>query len=184
MKKLIYLLLLPLVVAVTACGGKVNSKKESVLATQDSVDARGIQRMQTSKSEIDIKFKGKDYRSFVSRTPDESLPHVTNEMGDTYMDNKIVLRLTRGGESVFNKTFTKNDFSSVVDADFLAKSVLEGIVYDKTTPQGIVYAAEKGCLSYFCTVDKFAVLFLFVYRGLKVKEHKKKTVLRLFPNLS
>ena len=110
MKKLIYLLLLPLVVAVTACGGKVNSKKESVLAAQDSVDARGIQRMQTSKSEIDIKFKGKDYRSFVSRTPDESLPHVTNEMGDTYMDNKIVLRLTRGGESVFNKTFTKNDF--------------------------------------------------------------------------
>ena len=133
MKKLIYLLLLPLVVAVTACGGKVNSKKESVLATQDSVDARGIQRMQTSKSEIDIKFKGKDYRSFVSRTPDESLPHVTN---------KIVLRLTRGGESVFNKTFTKNDFSSVVDADFLAKSVLEGIVYDKTTPQGIEYAAS------------------------------------------
>ena len=104
MKKLIYLLLLPLVVAVTACGGKVNSKKESVLATQDSVDARGIQRMQTSKSEIDIKFKGKDYRSFVSRTPDESLPHVTNEMGDTYMDNKIVLRLTRGGESVYLKT--------------------------------------------------------------------------------
>ena len=142
MKKLIYLLLLPLVVAVTACGGKVNSKKESVLATQDSVDARGIQRMQTSKSEIDIKFKGKDYRSFVSRTTYESLPHVTNEMGDTYMDNKIVLRLTRGGESVFNKTFTKNDFSSVVDADFLAKSVLEGIVYDKTTPQGIVYAAS------------------------------------------
>ena len=106
------------------------------------LSARGIQRMQTSKSEIDIKFKGKDYRSFVSRTPDESLPHVTNEMGDTYMDNKIVLRLTRGGESVFNKTFTKNDFSSVVDADFLAKSVLEGIVYDKTTPQGIVYAAS------------------------------------------
>ena len=141
MKKLIYLLLLPLVVAVTACGGKVNSKKESVLATQDSVDARGIQRMQTSKSEIDIKFKGKDYRSFVSRTPDESLPHVTNEMGDTYMDNKIVLRLTRGGESVFNKTFTKNDFSSVVDADFLAKSVLEGIVYDASVcyPQTDLY---------------------------------------------
>ena len=43
---------------------------------------------------------------------------------------------------VFNKTFTKNDFSSVVDADFLAKSVLEGIVYDKTTPQGTVYAAS------------------------------------------
>lgn len=143
MKKLIYLLLLPLVVAIVACGGKSgSSKKESTLATMDSVDSHGLQRMQTSKSEIDIQFKGKDYHSLVSRTPDESLPHVSNEMGDTYVDNKIVLRLTRGGATVVNKTFTKNDFSSVVDANFLSKSVLEGIVYDKTTSQGIVYAAS------------------------------------------
>ncbi len=78
----------------------------------------------------------------VLRTPDENLPHVVNEMGDTYVDNKIVLRLTRGSEKVFDKTFTKNDFSSVVDAKFLSNSVLEGIVYDKTTPQGIVYASS------------------------------------------
>jgi hypothetical protein len=143
MRKLIYLLLLPLAVAVTACGGKKGtSNNESILATMDSVDAHGLQRMQTSKSETDFKFKGKDYHSMVSRTPDESLPHVTNEMGDTYVDNKIVLQLTRGNEKVFDKTFTKNDFSSVVDARFLSNSVLEGIVYDKTTPQGIVYAAS------------------------------------------
>ena len=63
-------------------------------------------------------------------------------MGDTYVDNKIVLRITRGSENVLNKTFTKNDFSSVVDAKFLSKSILEGIVYDKTTPEGIVNAAS------------------------------------------
>lgn len=143
MRKLIYFLLLSLAVAVTACGGKKGtSNNESILTTMDSMDARGLQRMQISKSETDFKFKGKDYHSMVSRTPDESLPHVTNEMGDTYLDNKIVLRLTCGNEKVFDKTFTKNDFSSVVDAGFLSKSVLEGIVYDKTTPQGIVYAAS------------------------------------------
>lgn len=144
MKKLIYLLLLPMVAALAAsCGGSKEKKgDESVLVKMDSVDVHGIQRMQVSKSEMDIKFKGKNYRSFVSRVPDESLPHVTNEMGDTYVDNKIVLRLSCGGKSVFDKTFTKNDFSSVVDAVFLSKSVLEGIVYDKTTPQGIVYAAS------------------------------------------
>lgn len=143
MRKLIYLLLLPLAVAVTACGGKKGSPEhESVLATMDSIDSHGLQRMQTSKSEMDLKFKGKDYHSLVSRTPDESLPHVSNDMGDTYVDNKILLRLTRGSETVLNKTFTKNDFSSVVDADFLTKSVLEGIVYDKTTEQGIMYAAS------------------------------------------
>ena len=143
MRILIYLLLLPLMVVVVACGGKKGaSDKESVLATMDSVDAHGLQRMQTSKSETDFKFKGKDYHSIVSRTPDESLPHIKNEMGDTYVDNKIVLRLMRGNEKVFDKTFTKNDFSSVVDAKFLSNSILEGIVYDKPTSQGIVYAAS------------------------------------------
>ena len=112
------------------------------MARQDSVDAHGLQGMHSAKAETDNKFKGRDYHSLVSRTPDESLPHVSNEMGDTYVDNKIVLRITRGSENVLNKTFTKNDFSSVVDAKFLSKSILEGIVYDKTTPEGIVYAAS------------------------------------------
>lgn len=142
MGKLVYWLLLPLAVAVSACGGKKGIENQSLLARIDSIDAHGLQRMQTSKSETNFKFKGKEYHSFVSRTPDESLPHVTNEMGDTYVDNKIVLRLTRGTETVLNKTFTKNDFSSVVDAKFLSKSILEGLVYDKTTPHGIVYAAS------------------------------------------
>lgn len=111
MRKLIYWLLLPLAVAVGACGGKKGSSDNtSTLAMIDSVDAHGLQRMQTSKSETDFKFKGKDYHSLVSRTPDENLPHVTNELGDTYVDNKIVLHLTRGNETVLNKTFTKNDF--------------------------------------------------------------------------
>ena len=142
MGKLVYWLLLPLAVAVSACGGKKGIENQTLLARIDSIDAHGLQRMQTSKSETNFKFKGKEYHSFVSRTPDESLPHVTNEMGDTYVDNKIVLRLTRGNETVLNKTFTKNDFSSVVDAKFLSKSILEGLVYDKTTSQGIVYAAS------------------------------------------
>ena len=103
MRILIYLLLLQLMLVVFACAGKKGaSDKESVLATMDSVDAHGLQRMQTSKSETDFKFKGKDYHSIVSRTPDESLPHIKNEMGDTYVDNKIVLRLMRGNEKVFD----------------------------------------------------------------------------------
>lgn len=55
----------------------------------------GLQRMQVSKSETNITFKGKEYHSVISRTPDEELPLVTSEMGDTYVDNKIQLRLTR-----------------------------------------------------------------------------------------
>ena len=56
MRKLIYLLLLPLAVAVTACGGKKGSSdNQSLLARIDSIDAHGLQRMQTSKSETNFK---------------------------------------------------------------------------------------------------------------------------------
>ena len=94
------------------------------------------------KSEVDIKYKGKEYNSFISRTPNDSLPRVVSQMGNTYVDNQIVLRLTRGNERVFSRTFTKKQFESLIGDDFMAKSILEGIVYDKTTPEGIVYAAS------------------------------------------
>ena len=65
----LFAFLLPLAVAVTACGGKKGSSdNQSLLARIDSIDAHGLQRMQTSKSETNFKFKGKDYHSFVSRT--------------------------------------------------------------------------------------------------------------------
>ena len=45
MRKLIYWLLLPLAVAVSACGGKKGSSDNtSTLAMIDSVDAHGLQR--------------------------------------------------------------------------------------------------------------------------------------------
>ncbi|WP_289293783.1 MULTISPECIES: DUF4738 domain-containing protein [Bacteroides] len=143
MKRFINLFILPLLAVLTACsGGSKKTDEGSLILMQDSVDNRGLQRMQVSKAEVDIKFKGKDYHSFISRTPDEDLPLVKNEMGNTFVDNKIQLRLTRGSEQVFNMTFTKKNFSSIVSDDFLSKSILEGMVYNKTTPQGIVYAAS------------------------------------------
>ncbi|WP_291585614.1 DUF4738 domain-containing protein [Bacteroides sp.] len=143
MKRFIYLFILLLLAVLTACsGGSKKTDEGSLILMQDSVDNRGLQRMQVSKAEVDIKFKGKDYHSFISRTPDEDLPLVKNEMGNTFVDNKIQLRLTRGNEQVFNMTFTKKNFSSIVSDDFLSKSILEGMVYNKTTPQGIVYAAS------------------------------------------
>ncbi|MBP1613696.1 MAG: hypothetical protein H6Q13_1144 [Bacteroidetes bacterium] len=143
MKKLIYLQLLLIAMAGAACSGKKeNQSEDRQVLLKDSTDAQGLQRMQISKSEKDVQYKGKDYHIFLLRTPSDSLPHVASDQGDVYLDNQIVLKLTRGGEHVFSKTFTKKNFSSVVDEAFLAKSILEGMVYDKTTPQGIVLAAS------------------------------------------
>ncbi|MDR0938888.1 MAG: DUF4738 domain-containing protein [Mediterranea sp.] len=147
MKRFIYLCVcLPLMAAMTACGGNKGNgatRETSVMATMDSADASGVSRLQASRVEISVTFKGKEYHSLVSRVADESLPKVTSEMGDTYLDNTITLRLTTGGKTVVERVFTKKDFAAVVNDDtFLSKSILEGLVYDKTTPEGIVYSAS------------------------------------------
>lgn len=143
MKKLIYLLGLTMLMVIVACSGTAEKKQSDIrVLMQDSTDAHGLQRMTARKSEIDIKYKGKEYHSFISRTPNDSLPRVVSQMGNTYVDNQIVLRLTRGNERIFSRTFTKKQFASLIGEDFMAKSILEGIVYDKTTPEGFVYAAS------------------------------------------
>ena len=82
MKKLIYLLAYCFFIVITACGGNKKAEEKSLLIMQDSVDARGLQRMQVSKADVDIKFKGKDYHSFISRTPDEDCLLYTSDAAD------------------------------------------------------------------------------------------------------
>ena len=140
--------------AFVACSGKGGKdNKDTLLVQQDSADAHGTKRMQVSKSETDIQFKGKDYHIFLSRTPSDSLPHVNTEMGDEYLDNQIVLKITRGNERVFSKTFTRKSFASLLDEEFMSKSILEGMVFaasisypqtDLYVPVSITITADGG----------------------------------------
>jgi hypothetical protein len=89
-----------------------------------------------------ITLNNTEYNSYITRTPNDSLPYITDKGGITYVDNAITLRLTRGSVPIFNRTFTKNSFASLVNDEFLREATLEGIVYDKTTSEGINYAVS------------------------------------------
>ena len=130
--------------AIGCNSAKKNEEKrnESGVLMQDDTMNDGVQKMQTSNITNTIDFKGKTYHSTITRTPDELLPKVESEMGETYADNRVVLNITCDGKTFYNKTFTKNDFSAAVESSFLKKAILEGFVYNKTTPQGILYAAS------------------------------------------
>ena len=144
MNKPIYILLAVLLVwALGACSTKHPGERDDRrVLMQDSTDSSGLLRMQTSRSEQTVKFGEKEYRSFILRSPSDSLPHVKSATGDNFLDNKITLKLTQGGKQVFHKTFTKQSFSSLISPEFLKNAILEGMVYDKTTSSGIVYAAS------------------------------------------
>lgn len=143
MKNVFYFWICMAVAALSACSSpKKENDSEVKVLMKDSVDAAGLQRMQISDSKTSFTFKGKEYQSRVFRRPDDNLPVVTNEQGDKFIDNRITLRITTGGKSVVDKEFTKESFASLVDARFLKHSILEGVVYDKNTPKGMVYAAS------------------------------------------
>lgn len=141
MKNIVYILVCASVVFFTACSSQ-DKKKDGTLLMQDSTEIVGPQRMQVSDVKTSFTYKGKEYQSSVVRRPDESLPIVKNELGEKFVDNRITLRITCDGKLVVDKVFTKENFASLVDDKFMKYSILEGLVYDKTTPQGIIYAAS------------------------------------------
>lgn len=143
MKNVFYFCICIAVWLLSACSSQKKGDGADIqVLMKDSVDASGLQRMQVSDIKTTFTYKGKDYQSNVVRRPDDSLPIVINEQGEKFVDNRITLRITSGGKSVVDKVFTKENFASLVDAKFLKHSILEGLVYDKTTPKGIVYAAS------------------------------------------
>jgi len=128
-----------------ACSSQGRGKNGTVEAqAQDTVVPGAPQRMQVSDVKTTFTYKGKEYQSSVVRRPDESLPVVAVEEGEKFYDNRITLRLSCGGKQVVDKVFTKESFASLVDARFMKYAVLEGLVYDETTAQGIIYAASVG----------------------------------------
>lgn len=144
MRKLFYICIVLGSLVVSGCFNKGNEakKEDTRVLMRDSIDSQGVQRMQASKNKQTVVFKGKEYQSDVQRIPNDSLPRVKNEMGDVFVDNTITLRLTQGNERIFYKTFTKRDFSSLVNEEFMKNAILEGMVFDKVTSNGLVYAVS------------------------------------------
>lgn len=143
MKTLFYMLACASVIFLSACSYQnKDEKNDRLVLMQDSIRAAGPQRMQVSDVKATFNYQGKEYKSSVLRQPDESLPIIKNEQGEKFVDNRITLRLMCGGKQVVDKVFTKESFTSLVDAKFMQYAILEGLVYDQTTPQGILFAAS------------------------------------------
>lgn len=142
MKILFSIAILSVAVILFACSEEIKKEEKQILTDYSDKGLPGKHRMQAYDNDQIIKLNDKDFHSFLSRTPNDSLPYVTSITGDICVDNRISLRITRGNELIFNKVFTKYSFESLVSSEFLEKAVLEGMVYDKNSPEGLVYAVS------------------------------------------
>lgn len=100
------------------------------------------ERMPMSDVTHHIRFGGREYEAHVFRTADETLPVVKNQEGQEFIDNCVRLRVSTGNRIILNRSFTKDDFASLVEDRLLKHSLLEGLVYDTVSTGGLVFAAS------------------------------------------
>lgn len=86
--------------------------------------------------------EGRMYDVVVSRTPVDSLPMVTDEIGQKFIDNVIRVKVLRADGTVFfERPFTKRSFLSWLDKDYKKSAVLEGIRFLKANHAGLEFSA-------------------------------------------
>ena len=135
MMKLLWMaVVLPLLVA---CGGTSKNEGGAVGVNEydtSLADADGIQRMTAYHFTDTIRVDGRSYVYTIDRVSSDSLPVITDEEGNRYADNSYTLTIQSGGQTVFQRQFTKKTFMSYLTGEFQQRGILDGMMYDSTLP--------------------------------------------------
>lgn len=144
MKSTPFIFLSILLVFLVACNGNSGSGQQSqpLRPNPDTDFPDSIQRMQEMHFNDTLTWKSVFYHFDIHRTPDAQLPMVEDEHHIRYVDNHIALKISKGDANFFSKTFTKKDFQALLDNDFRTHGILEGLVFDCPTPEGLQFAAS------------------------------------------
>ena len=144
MKRSLYIILALFLLTSASCSRHKKKDPDNyvVESIQKDVVSAAIQELQFISASSQADFKGSTYDMKVVRRPDNTLPVVTDAQGQKYYDNTITLEISTGGKLFVNKIFNKNTFASYLDSEFIQHAILEGLVFDKVTDYGLMFAAS------------------------------------------
>ena len=145
MKMLLYISISLVLLVLVSCNNRTSKRDPDnyvVESIKEDVISNEIHQLQTISSSSSADFKGSTYDMKVVRRPDNTLPVVTDAQGQKYYDNTITLEISTGGKLFVNKIFNKNTFASYLDSEFIQHAILEGLVFDKVTDYGLMFAAS------------------------------------------
>ena len=131
-----------LFIALAACsGGNTTQQQDEESSTTDSIIPIGINSLYEYSDSGKHVAGGTTYNYKFSFKNDSTLPVVKNALDYQFYDNKVTFRLTKAGQTVITRTFTKADFKSLVPESFYKTSALIGFCYnaDKEHATDAVY---------------------------------------------
>lgn len=130
------------IMSLTGCSEKKNDNVIIARKVVKKAPSSPI-RMQDYTQTKNVDFAGSRLKCVIQRTPCDSLTMVKDENGQKYVDNTILLTITRANGSIFFKrTFTKKSFTDCLDKDYNETGILEGFVFDKIDGGNLCFAAS------------------------------------------
>lgn len=142
MKRFETIFIIVFVILLTGCSQK-KSTGDIITQKVEAPKPQAPIRMQEYKQSEEVEWMGKKYQVEITRVADDSLRMVTDETGQQFVDNRIVLKVLRTDGSVFlTKRFTKAAFEPYLNEDYRRTGILEGFVYAKVEDRELEFAAS------------------------------------------
>lgn len=106
---------------------------------------KGTQQQSDFTYTKQVEWKGDSLKISIHRYPDRDLQLAVDEDGQKYYDNKVDVKITRSdGSTFFEKTFSKNDFRSLLTDYYAEKSAFVGFMYNTTKNDYLCFGASVG----------------------------------------
>ena len=81
----------------------------------------------------------------ITSQPDDELPMVIDEDGVKYKDNRYKLVIVKDGKTLYDRSFTKADFKSLLSSDFQKYGIMDGLRFNHAEEGKLYFNA---CVSY------------------------------------
>ncbi len=110
-------------ISLSACH---SDKKSNIIVEYPEAHEPQEHRMPDYNYSDTVKVGSHQYVYTIHREADKSLPKVTDEMGDTYLDNFYQLIIERDNVAFFERRFQKKDLKPYLSRDFQVNGILDG----------------------------------------------------------
>lgn len=126
------------------CKEKKQASDETIMAIDYTppviTDPISMDSLTESRSVV---WMNRGYTLSITRVPMPSLPMVSNDYGQKYVDNRVTIMVRRpDGSEFYNEVFTKSSFSTLLDADYKKNGLLAGIRFVKADGQRLEFAVS------------------------------------------
>ena len=130
MKKTAIIISIAAISLLTSCFGNKTEKTSQDSIPTSAVSKDAVNDMAEYSLSGEIEVEGTKYTYEFAFQNDPSLPVVTTAEGYRYHDNAVQLVISRGQETVYEHTLTKESFQSLIPAADYKRSVLAGFNFN------------------------------------------------------